>query len=117
MRFSVAKTKYTILIPLSYNDGTQVPDAERNEIYNRFYALANGYTLAGTVVGAYRSKDGSKQVDSSTAIWVAIDEDKESALRRLVAEICTRLRQETIYLERTGETVDFIQPLGSGDEP
>jgi hypothetical protein len=56
----VAKRKYTVLIPLNYNDGTKVPDAELDEIYNKFYTLAGGYTFTGTVTGAFRMKDGSK---------------------------------------------------------
>lgn len=112
----MAKIKYTILIPLNFNDGSEVPDAERNEIYNRFYALAQGYTLAATVTGAFRSKDGSKQVDHSAEIWIAIDEEQEPELKKLVAEICRRLQQEAIYLERTGGTIEFIPPGDSGED-
>jgi hypothetical protein len=115
--FDVAKRKYTVLIPLNYNDGTKVPDAELDEIYNKFYTLAGGYTLTGTVTGAFRTKDGSKQVDRSTIVWVGIDDDQEAKLKQLVAEICSRLRQEAIYLERTEGAIEFIPPLGSGDTP
>jgi hypothetical protein len=113
----VAKLKYTILIPLNYNDGSEVPDTVRNEIYDRLYAFAEGYTLAATVTGAYRSKDGSKQVDRSTEIWIAIDQDQEAELKQIVAEIGSRLQQEAIYLERTGGTIEFIPPSDPGATP
>jgi hypothetical protein len=112
----VAKTKYTVLIPLTYNDGTKVPDAELDEIYNEFFLLSNGYTLAGTVRGAFRMKDGSKQVDHSTVIWIGIEYGQEDSLERIVAMVCGRLGQEAIYLERTGATIELIPPLNSGDE-
>ena len=85
------------------------------QIYNEFYAFADGYTLAGIVTGAYRMKDGSKQVDQSTAVWIGIDDSREASLRQLVAEICRRLRQEAIYLERTSGTIDFIKSTDTGD--
>jgi hypothetical protein len=113
----VAKTKYTLLIPLNYNDGTKVPDELLDEIYNRFFALSDAYTLAGTVVGAYRMKDGSKQVDHSAEIWIGIDEDQYPRLRQLVAEVCRQLNQEAMYLEKSGGTIELIPPFPPGGEP
>ena len=65
---NAVRVKYTLLLPLNYNDGSQVPDAERDEILDAVYSLTGGYTLAETVTGAYRSKDGTKQIDRSTVI-------------------------------------------------
>ena len=112
----MAKTKYILLIPLNYNDGTKVPDADLDEIYDELYALTSAYSLAGTVIGAYRMKDGSKQIDRSTMIWIGIEDGQEDRLKRIVAEICRRLGQEAIYLERTGGTIEFIPPLNAGDQ-
>jgi hypothetical protein len=117
VELNVARIKFTLLIPMNYGDGTKVPDPVLHEIYNELYTLAGGYTLAGAVTGAYRMKDGSKQVDHSTAIWIGIEESQEALLRQLVAEICGRLKQETIYLERTGGTIEFIPPPNSGEKP
>ena len=112
----MAKTKYTLLIPLNYNDGAKVPDDMLNKIYDDFYVLANGYANVGTAIGAYRMKDGSKQVDHSAIVWVGIDEGDEEKLKQLAGDIARRLGQEAIYLERTGGTIEFIPPLRVGDE-
>jgi hypothetical protein len=113
----VTKTKFTLLLPLNYNDGKQVSEEVLSAILTELYELVGGYSNVGTAIGAYRMKDGSKKIDHSAIIWVGIEEDQESELRSLVAEIARQLGQETIYLERTGGTIEFIPPLGSGDDP
>ncbi len=105
----MAKVKFTLLIPLKYNDGTQIPDEERDAVFNEIYLLAGGYTSAGNVTGAFRMADGSKQLDQTTPVWVVIDEEKESTLKVLTRRICSRLKQEAIYLERTEGTVEFLR--------
>ena len=111
----MAKVKYIILIPLTYNDGTQVPKAVLDDIEADLFALASGYTIAGTVKGAYRMQDGSKQVDDSVQMWVVVDEQDGDALRALVAQIGTKLGQESMYLERMTSSVEFIPPTLLGD--
>lgn len=110
------KTKFVVLIPLYYNDGKKVPRSVLNEICHEFYLLAGGYTLAGKVTGAYRMKDGSKQVDQSASVWVVIEDEREPSLRKLVAEICSQLDQEAIYLERSGGTVEFVAPSSGASQ-
>ena len=62
-------------------------------------------------------KDGTKKVDESAIIWIGIEEDEEARLKHLVASVARQLGQETIYLERTGGTIEFIPPLDSGGTP
>jgi hypothetical protein len=112
----VEKIKYTVLIPLYYNDGSRIPDAEIDLIYNEFYVLGDGYTLAGNVTGAYRMKDGSKRVDESAVVWVGITPGQEPELKQLASSICARLKQECIYLERSGGTIEFVPPPEAGGE-
>lgn len=64
----MAKGRFTLLIPLNNNDGTPIPEDERDAILDELYVLADGYTLAGTVTGAFRMKDGAKQVDQATVV-------------------------------------------------
>ena len=111
----MAKVKYIILIPLTYNDGTQVPKPVLDDIEADLFAFASGYTIAGTVKGAYRIQDGSKQVDDSVQVWVVVDEQDGDALRELVARIGTMLGQESMYLERMTSSVEFIPPTLLGD--
>lgn len=111
------KIKYILLIPLYYNDGTKVPDSEIDSIYDEIYILGDGYTLAGNVTGAYRMRDGSKRIDQSSVVWVGIEPHQEPELKRLVVSICVRLKQESIYLERPGGTIEFIEPPESEEKP
>ena len=106
----MAKVKYVLLLPKNYNDGSEVHAAVIDEICDAIMELADGWSLAGTVVGAYRMKDGSKQKDNSFIVWIAIDESKEDALRKLVGEFARKLDQESLYLERTAGTIEFIVP-------
>jgi hypothetical protein len=112
----MAKVKYTLLLPLNYNDGTAVPRKMRNRILDEIFDFADGYGQAGEVTGAYRMKDGSKQVDRSLIIWIGIHEKQKAVLRRLVAKFARELGQESLYLERTGGTIEFIRPLPPEDD-
>jgi hypothetical protein len=111
---AVEKIKYTLLIPLHYNDGTPVAESELDQIYDEIYVLGNGVTHAAIVHGAYRMKDGAKKIDRSAEVWVAIEPGQESELKRLAAAICRRLKQESIYLEKSEATIEFIPPA-NGD--
>ncbi len=107
----MAKMKYTLLLPLNYNDGSAVPRHVRNRILDEIFELADGYGQAGEVTGAYRMKDRSKKIDRSLIIWIGIRVNQKSALKRLVAKFARELGQEALYLERTGSTIEFVRPL------
>jgi hypothetical protein len=102
--------KAILLIPLTYNDGSQVPQQVLEEIYDALFVLSGGHTSAGTVRGAYRMKDGTKQTDLLEQVWVAYEESDEPALRELVARFCALLGQEAMYLELTDSVIELIPP-------
>lgn len=104
----MANVKYVMLLPLTYNDGSHVPQAVQDCIFDDLYLLAGGYRLGGTGKGAYRMKDGSKQIDDSLEVWVVVDEEDQSALIELVAKFCELLDQESIYLEKVHSDVEFV---------
>src|SRR5947209_6802582 len=112
----MAKVKFTLLLPLNYNNGSEIPAAVLDEMLNELMELADGYSLAGTVSEAYRMKDGSKQTDRSMIIWVGIDPAAEDQLKRLVGIFACRLQQEALYRERTGGIIEFIPPLPLEDQ-
>ena len=105
------REKYVLLFPLTFNDGTTVPQATLREFRDELFVIAGGSTVTGTVAGEYRMKSGKKQVDKSAQIWVALDRRDEHELRRVVAVYAGRLGQESMYFERTGSTVEFIEPV------
>src|SRR5260370_21211464 len=102
--------KAILLIPLTYNDGTQVPEEVLDGIYEALFDLSGGHTSAGTVRGAYRMKDGTKQSDLLQQVWVAYEEADEVKLRELVADFCALLGQEAMYLEFTDSVIELIPP-------
>ena len=112
----VPKMKYTLLLPLNYNDGSEVPKAILDGMCQEIMLLAGGYSLPGNVTGAYRMKDGSNQMDRSMMVWVGIDESDEGELRRIVGRFAHQLNQEVLYFERTGGTIEFIPPLLPEDD-
>jgi hypothetical protein len=108
------RAKYLLLLPLTYNDRSQIPKSVRDHVLDELFILAGGYHIAGVGQGAYRMRNGSKQVDHSLEIWVAVEEEDVPSLKQLVAKVAQMLKQECIYLERTGGSVEFIAPAGVG---
>jgi hypothetical protein len=106
----MARVKYVMLLPLTYNDKSKVPKLVRDQIEDQIYLLAGGYRYGASGRGAYRMKSGQKQIDVTQEVWIAIEEEDETALKEMVGRFATLLGQETIYLERTGGTVEFIPP-------
>lgn len=107
----MAKIKFVLLLPVNYNDGTQVAKETLDRMFEDIFVLAGGYYIAGEGDGAYKMKDGEKQVDRSLAVWIAVEEEQISELQDLVGKIGAKLGQETMYLERTGGSVEFIPPF------
>jgi len=88
------------------------------DFLERLFLIGGGYSIAGTVEGAYRMADGTKQVDHLLQVWIGLDEDRFPQLEQAVAELGAELGQESMYLERTGGTIHFIAPKPpSGDLP
>jgi hypothetical protein len=102
--------KAILLIPLTYNDGSRIPQEVLDGIYEALFVLSGGHTSAGTVRGAYRMKDGTKQTEILEQVWVACEEADKPALRELVARFCADLGQEAMYLEFTDSVIEFIPP-------
>jgi hypothetical protein len=102
--------KAILLIPLTYNDGSRVPQEVLDGIYEALFVLSGGHTSAGTVHGAYRMKDGTKQTDVLEEVWVVYEDADKPALRELVARFCSMLGQEVMYLEFTDSVIELIPP-------
>ena len=110
----MAKVKYVLLVPLTYNNKSRIPKKVKDRLFDDLFRLAGGYHIAGEGTGAYRMKSGRKKVDRSLEVWVAIDEEDEDALKEMVAGFAALLGQEAMYLERVSSNVDFIPPQGAG---
>jgi hypothetical protein len=102
--------KFILLVPLNYNDGTEVPKEIILDFQDKLFLLGGAFTNAGTVKGAYRMEDGSKQVDDSLQLWIGLTDERIADLELLVGRLGARLGQEKMYLERTGSQIHLIPP-------
>lgn len=107
---SDAVKKFIVLIPLRDNAGMPIAQTILDEVLEELFALAGGYTIAGRVSGAYRMSDGSKQQDELLELWVGVPAADFSALREIVAKAGEKLGQESMYLEETSGTIEFVLP-------
>lgn len=109
--------KVTLLIPLTFNDGTAVSRETLDAIEEEIYFAFNGWTVAGEVHGAYRMRQtGQKQVEQLLQVWVVVEEAQLDELRQLVAKYATLLAQESMYFEVGASHVEFIRPLSEKDQ-
>jgi len=102
--------KFILLIPLNYNDGTEVPQDVILEFQETLFALGGAFTSAGTVEGTYRMADGTRQSDELLQLWIGLKEELFAQLEQAVAELGAKLGQESMYLERTGRMIHFVRP-------
>jgi hypothetical protein len=104
---------YQLLAPLTFNDGSEVPSELHEALKDELFVALGGYTVGGTVEGAYRMDDGTKQVDRLLLIRVVVSEGQESELYAIVEKYCELFQQESMYVEKTAGTVRFVRPRKS----
>lgn len=103
-----------MLFPLRYNDNTEVPLAELNAFREECFERFGGSSVGGVVDGEYRMRDGSKCVEKSTIVFIAVPEHQMGDAESMVRRWCKRLGQEAMYFERTGSKVQFLEPVDDG---
>jgi hypothetical protein len=102
--------KCIILLPLAYNDGSEVPSRVISGILREIDEEFDGHTIAGEDKGAYRMSDGSMAADTTLEVWVVCDEGRIAVLRKMARRIARILKQESIYFEITESRVEFVGP-------
>lgn len=100
--------KVVLLLPLNYNDGSPVPQPVLDEALNELFVRFGGYTTVGPVSGAYRMHDGSKQVDRSLEVWIAVASHQLDGVDAFAKHLGNELGQESVYLERTEAQVRLV---------
>lgn len=66
----VPMEKVVLLIPLTFNDGSEIPPAILARIRTDFFEHFGGSTVEGTVEGEYRMNDGKKRAERLMKLWV-----------------------------------------------
>lgn len=101
--------KVTLLLPLTFNDGTVVPEKTLESIRDELFVAFHGWTVAGEVQGAFRMQQtGVKQVDRLLQVWVAVEEAELPRLRDMVSGFGALLGQEAMYFEVSQSMVELI---------
>lgn len=110
------RKRVTLLIPLTFNDGSEVPSEVMQSIRGELLIAFGGWTIVGTVEGAYRMQaTGQEQMDRLLHVWVVIEDDRIDELKSMVARWGKLFGQEAMYFETAESTIDFIPPA-NGEE-
>ncbi len=100
-----------VLIPLTYNDGTDVPQEILESISDEIYIAFHAWTSEGTVKGAYRMQaTGQKRVEDLQKVSVILKESEIAELEGMIARWCAQLGQEVMLLKIADFTIKFIPP-------
>ncbi len=102
-------TKCLLLLPTNYNNGQPVESAKLDSCLGRLDSLIGGHTVDGKCEGVYRMADGSYARDTNLKVWACVEKGQVPALRKLVRVFAVELGQESIYLEQTTTTVEFVR--------
>ena len=89
------------MLPLAYNDGTEIPPRVLADILGAIDEEFDGHTVAGTCDGAYRMATGQLAHDKSLMVWVIVDADRVDELRQHARRFAGMLKQESLYFEVT----------------
>ncbi len=107
-----------VLLPLTYNDGTEIPRQILESIFDEIFLAFHGWTIEGTVKGAYQMRStGQKQVEDLLKVAVILKESQIAEFEGMVARWCARLGQEVMLLKIADFVVKFIAPQSEAEEP
>ena len=103
--------KCLILLPTTFNDGTDVPPEVLISIMKDIDREFDGHTVDGYVDGAYKMADGTMAHDKSLKVWVIVRPNQVDDLKILARRFAGRLKQETLYFETIDVEMEFLTPL------
>lgn len=90
--------KATFFLPLKDNNGRELGE-EINAVEEECFLLFGAWTLAGFFKGVWRMESGERQVDTSAAYMVVVEEDQLEELEAILKRFKARTSQEAIFLE------------------
>jgi hypothetical protein len=99
-----------VLVPLTYNNGSRIPDEIQNQIDREIFETFHGWTKEGIVQGAYRMIDGEQRTEELQRVSVILQAADVPKLETMVARWCGLLEQEVMLLKISDSTVKFIPP-------
>ncbi|MHB1423027.1 MAG: hypothetical protein ACYC3I_07510 [Gemmataceae bacterium] len=107
-----------VLIPLTDNDGKPFSAETIDAIYDEIFATFRGWTIEGTVKGAYQMRTtGEKRVEELLKVAIFLEVPQIPELEKMVGRWCTRIGQEVILLKIADVVVKFVPPQPETEEP
>lgn len=100
----------TILIPLTFNDKSVIPEATIQGVLHEIMNTFHGWTIEGTVKGAYRMRTGETQIENLLKVSVILDKGQLAKFEGMIGEWCALLQQEVMLLKVADYVVKFIPP-------
>ena len=101
--------KSTTLLPLRFNDGTEVPADIFQRILERFWINFGGVTIEGEVDGHWiDTQDQQHYEDRSKKVVVIVPDDQLDAARELVREARVELGQIVMYFEVADVDFEYL---------
>ena len=94
----MAIVKATFFLPLRDNDGREL-GGEISAVEEECFLLFGAWTLAGFFKGVWRMESGERQVDTSAAYMVVVEENQLEELEAMLKRFKAKTTQEAIFLE------------------
>jgi len=102
--------KCLFLIPTSYNDGRPVASEVMVAALEELFVTVGSFSQSGITEGLWQMKDGTRIRDHSLTLWIVVEEERVTLLKKLVKKFARLLEQEVIYFEVMDCDVEFIGP-------
>jgi hypothetical protein len=108
--------KFTTLIPIRFNDGTEIPGHQLQRIINDLAFEFGGCSEEGTTKGQWIDRsDSTHYRDECMRVSVICDRSMLEEARAAVIRIGKELHQRAMYFEvRDYDGVQFIENPGDG---
>jgi hypothetical protein len=107
-----------VLIPLTDNDGVPFSAEAIEAIFDEIFATFRGWTIEGTVKGAYQMRSsGQKRVEELLKVSIILSASQVADLETMVGRWCARLGQEVMLLKITDLAIKFVLPQPETEEP
>jgi hypothetical protein len=98
--------EYKLMLPLADNGGVDL-SREISDIAARAVELFGGFTMGGSMLGAWRNPETSEVFFERVQPFYLASAD-DALVRRFAGEVCEATRQICIYLRNPAGDVEFI---------
>jgi hypothetical protein len=96
------EAEWRILVPCTFNDGTDIAVEHHREWDRRVQRIAGGLTIHKPSKGRWTSPDGDEYAEGMIPVFIACSEEQIDEIARMTVE---HYDQIAVLVARTSETV------------